>query len=718
MDTIMRSFALRSQVVAPVLRPSTFGLIMLNRATSDKSEPTPGYLFSDIAKLTFESSEMSHDLMNYLLSRLKKKSVHTKLKTLKILKYCVEKGDEGFVQDLQKRSEDLRLVTEFKGTVDPLHGDTFNKQVRQNASILMEAVFNPKNSGPRDSIEGPKSRIAKDAIGSSQSQVRSTLDTPSTTPSTAHPTARMSSSHLSNSNENVYYTETTSASGMKMWGMGSAPAKSDSFVDKVKSKVSQVKGRVSNALRDKGRDEYVDIPSDTHSEMERSFHSRTGTQQTRLSPNVENYQSKQTSPGTYQAPIESALAVDGYTSISTDPEYIARVVQNITAPGGVKAAPPQQDLDEFVTKCKTLDGHHVADALFNRLEEAGTDRETLRILYVVKALAASPIIGIEACLEPLRDLLEEFSSGNHNGIKKKSLEIIGTLDKREQSYRETKSSLDTQEELPDSIQPQQKQKADPINLLDLDDQVQHQSATSGGEAQDSLQALIFNTTESSTQGPSSLFSEMSVISENSSLQSPSALTSKNTTSQRVSQNPAGNSSLFSGMALASDTLSPVASVSNNTDTFNTHKPVVNSHATTPQSTSQSQDGKDKDLLDLTDLFSSKTTTSEESQQTQNFGSLLESAPSTNQNIVDINALFGKSNQQGQHQDQSQLFTLQKTNTVPSSSPLLKPTVANSSHSSSFNPGNGLYHKQSQQSSPAKKADVFDFVAQELGKSRK
>lgn len=89
----------------------------------------------------------------------------------------------------------------------------------------MEAVFNPKNSGPRDSIEGPKSRIAKDAIGSSQSQVRSTLDTPSTTPSTAHPTARMSSSHLSNSNENVYYTETTSASGMKMWGMGSAPAK-------------------------------------------------------------------------------------------------------------------------------------------------------------------------------------------------------------------------------------------------------------------------------------------------------------------------------------------------------------------------------------------------------------------------------------------------------------------------------------------------------------
>lgn len=99
---------------------------MLNRATSDKSEPTPGYLFSDIAKLTFESSEMSHDLMNYLLSRLKKKSVHTKLKTLKILKYCVEKGDEGFVQDLQKRSEDLRLVTGMFGAINNQHKSLFH----------------------------------------------------------------------------------------------------------------------------------------------------------------------------------------------------------------------------------------------------------------------------------------------------------------------------------------------------------------------------------------------------------------------------------------------------------------------------------------------------------------------------------------------------------------------------------------------------------------
>ena len=163
--------------------------MMLNRATSDKPEPTPGYLFADITKLTFESAQMSADLMEYLLARLKKKSVHTKIKTLKILKYLVEKGHEGFYKDLQRRSDELRQAmgvlgravdarkelerqresvcvrvracvakqiggqaclrprslifilglfwhyAEFKGTVDPLHGDTFNKQVREHAAV-------------------------------------------------------------------------------------------------------------------------------------------------------------------------------------------------------------------------------------------------------------------------------------------------------------------------------------------------------------------------------------------------------------------------------------------------------------------------------------------------------------------------------------------------------------------------------------------------------
>lgn len=58
--------------------------------------------------MTFESVQISADLLEYLLSRLRKKGAHSKIKTLKILRHLVDKGHESVVTDLRRRTTELR----------------------------------------------------------------------------------------------------------------------------------------------------------------------------------------------------------------------------------------------------------------------------------------------------------------------------------------------------------------------------------------------------------------------------------------------------------------------------------------------------------------------------------------------------------------------------------------------------------------------------------
>ncbi|EGD81367.1 hypothetical protein PTSG_02086 [Salpingoeca rosetta] len=728
MDSIKRNFALRSQ------------LMMLNRATSDKPDPTPGYMFTDIAKLTFESSQMSMDLMDYLLARVKKKSVYTKIKALKILKYLVEKGHEGFFKDLQRRSDDIRQAMEFKGAVDPLHGDTFNKQVREHASKLMEALFNPKSTGPRAPPDASKTSIAKDAFGSSGASFSKPPSRPAS--------QAMSSTSSSTSNlGQYYYTETTSASGMKMWGMGSGPAKSESFVDKMKARVSQAKDRVVTALNDKNEEPagYTPMHNNAHSEMARAFRT-TGTPST-SSGRVGGLQRP---GGSYRAPQEPATGPE-HSSISTDPDYIDRVVQTITAPGGVKVAPPQQDLDAFVSKCRTLDGHQVADALLDRIDAAATDRETLRILHVVKALAGSDIIGIEACLAPIRDPLEDYVAGDHAGIKKKAREIIRILDQKEQSYLSSSKAGATDQQQQSQ---QSKPAAAPTNLLDLDEP----APASGG-----LEELLGGQQrqqQSEQTTPTSLFSGMSLggattattaaapaVTTAPQQQSSGSLldmgddTTSTTTTTTTTGGSTGGSSLFSGMALAtgdqqqqqqqavgetvkqevngnqgSGSLLDLGDVflgSNNAGNAPTpqqsHQPSAfasllgNSTQQPQQQQTQQQQQPSQSGFDLSSLYSQQQT-----PQQQMPGMMMQ--PSMQQQMQMQQMMMMQQQQQQQQQQQRMQMPMQGGGMMmPAMMAAQPPTTAAAAQNGRTNT-----------STPpkTKKADAFDFVAQELAKSRK
>jgi hypothetical protein len=61
---------------------------VLKKALADSEEPTPGYLFRDIAKMTFVDANTQDKLVQYLFEKLDvKSSVHVLAKTLNVIKH-------------------------------------------------------------------------------------------------------------------------------------------------------------------------------------------------------------------------------------------------------------------------------------------------------------------------------------------------------------------------------------------------------------------------------------------------------------------------------------------------------------------------------------------------------------------------------------------------------------------------------------------------------
>ena len=73
---------------------------LVSKATADSAEPTPGYMFNEIARITHASVDACLQLEKFLLKRLKKDSVHVKLKVLRVIKHCCQHGHATFRREM------------------------------------------------------------------------------------------------------------------------------------------------------------------------------------------------------------------------------------------------------------------------------------------------------------------------------------------------------------------------------------------------------------------------------------------------------------------------------------------------------------------------------------------------------------------------------------------------------------------------------------------
>lgn len=117
----------------------------LTQATVDDGDPTPAYLLDDITKITFQSTTLSNQLVDYLIHRLTKSTSTTvKIKVLKIIMYLVNNGHTSFRQQLRLHDDSIKNILHHSGPADPLLGLTLYKDAQKLAQDALDLLFNPE----------------------------------------------------------------------------------------------------------------------------------------------------------------------------------------------------------------------------------------------------------------------------------------------------------------------------------------------------------------------------------------------------------------------------------------------------------------------------------------------------------------------------------------------------------------------------------------------
>eukprot|EP00941_MAST-03F_sp_MAST-3F-sp1_P002460 g2460.t1 len=122
---------------------------ILGQATAATDEPTPGYLFGEISKMTHESSEQCDKVTDYLTTHLRSKDPNVKWKVLVIIKHVSRMGSVRFQRHLQMHTQEIKSCLHFKGRPHPTKGDAPFRKVRTAAKAALDAIFKEKRS-PRD----------------------------------------------------------------------------------------------------------------------------------------------------------------------------------------------------------------------------------------------------------------------------------------------------------------------------------------------------------------------------------------------------------------------------------------------------------------------------------------------------------------------------------------------------------------------------------------
>ncbi|SBS86506.1 conserved Plasmodium protein, unknown function [Plasmodium ovale curtisi] len=115
--------------------------LVLNKATSSSEEPTPGYLYNEIAQMAFCSKESLHMVGEYLLKKLQRTDLNVKLKTLKILKHLCDKKRCDFRNFIKKKIHLIKECQTCDIVHDELKGDTPSMLVRKEATDLIKVIY-------------------------------------------------------------------------------------------------------------------------------------------------------------------------------------------------------------------------------------------------------------------------------------------------------------------------------------------------------------------------------------------------------------------------------------------------------------------------------------------------------------------------------------------------------------------------------------------------
>ncbi|KAK6587747.1 epsin like ENTH domain (alpha-alpha superhelix)involved in vesicular transport [Cryptosporidium xiaoi] len=119
---------------------------VLQSAFSSDSPSTPsGYILNEVSNYSFTSDNNCVYLENYLIKKLKKNDPVTKFKSLRIIKHLCDKGNPSFKILIQRHASQIRYCQGYKGSYDPVYGDTLSELVREEAIQCLKSIFSNSN---------------------------------------------------------------------------------------------------------------------------------------------------------------------------------------------------------------------------------------------------------------------------------------------------------------------------------------------------------------------------------------------------------------------------------------------------------------------------------------------------------------------------------------------------------------------------------------------
>ncbi|KJE98135.1 hypothetical protein CAOG_08149 [Capsaspora owczarzaki ATCC 30864] len=393
-------------------------LPMLNKATANDEVPTPGYMFAEIAKISFESVQLCGELEDYLMRKLDKPHCFVKLKALRILAYLIDKGNPTIKRDLMQRTNALRAAAQFRGPPDFMLGDSQYAAVRAAAAELLEVLF----ASVDEAMTGGVPKTVADQAGPRPQRSSGAASGGSSYIGMGSNSAPVRQS--SNPNGSAVY----SSSGVgyavqhptsKYMGISSQPVntqqKETSFLDKVMDTINNLADSLPDPQPpNRASGGYNTGPSHFGAGTTGRVYAPPASEQLYSRNDVQTY-------GVSTPVVESNITpLSGSPSLSV---HEARLVEEITAAGGVRVAPPREALAQFIKRCSSLDCHRVAQLLGEKLDSPSW-QVRLKALFVVEALLQSDIIAITECIAPLAPVLEQQQDHAQQQVRDKAAKVL------------------------------------------------------------------------------------------------------------------------------------------------------------------------------------------------------------------------------------------------------------------------------------------------------
>lgn len=115
---------------------------LVDFVVTDDDKVAPLYRLDEFCDmLRTSSSDMVREVVEYTMRKVDNKSPRVKQKTLRMIKYAVGKGGSEFKRQMQRQAATIRQLFEYKGQPDVLRGDALNKAVRDTAHEVIAAIF-------------------------------------------------------------------------------------------------------------------------------------------------------------------------------------------------------------------------------------------------------------------------------------------------------------------------------------------------------------------------------------------------------------------------------------------------------------------------------------------------------------------------------------------------------------------------------------------------